>query len=94
MPFLRSVGMLHIKIYDPRLQVFQCTTVTGDVKCPGFGCHNALTQLHRLPLSVQARIEMLIVPTDVTGLTAGARDVLRYDTKNHVKLKAAASRFT
>ena len=85
--------MLHIKIYDPRLQVFQCTTVTGDVKCPGFGCHNALTQLHRLPLSVQARIEMLIVPTDVTGLTAGARDVLRFDTKNGGQFRPAAKRF-
>jgi hypothetical protein len=95
----RVAGDLHVAFETEgtrrfiKQQVFECKTKTGGVKCKGFGCHTALTVLHRLPLAVQSRIEMIVVPSDVTGLTAGARDVLRFDTKNGNKFKPAARCF-
>ena len=95
----RVAGDLHVAFETEgtrrfvKQQVFECKTKTNGVKCKGFGCHTALTVLHRLPLAVQSRIEMIVVPSDVTGLTAGARDVLRFDTKNGGKFRPAAKRF-
>jgi hypothetical protein len=72
----RVAGDLHVAFETEgtrrfvKQQVFECKTKMGGVKCKGFGCHSALTVLHRLPLAVQSRIEIACLPVRLPSMPA------------------------
>ena len=79
----RDAGDLHVAFETEgtrrfiKQQVFECKTKTGGVKCKGFGCHTALTVLHRIyTLGDMSQSPPLGTKSDMAGDNLGWRVTL------------------